>query len=141
MDSKKFLLGGIIGSIVNFFLGWLVWGMLLGKIMRDYSTHTPGVFRSPETMIWWALVVGNIGFGFLIAYVLSKANISTAASGAVTGAVVGLLVVIGIDFIMYAQMKVFGLKVIAIDAASSLVVNAIVGAVVGWFLGRGSKTS
>ena len=142
MDFKKFLLGGIIGGIVNLLLGWLVWGILLMDFMRTHSTHNvPSVFRNKEEMVWWAIVAGNFAFGFLIAYVLLKGNIKTVSGGASTGFMLGLLSCAGFDLIMYAQMTSFGRAAIGVDIAAAAVVTAIVGAVVGWFLGRGEKAS
>jgi len=141
MDIKKFLIGGIIGGVVNFLLGWLVWGILLMDIMRKHSTHMPGVFRNKEDMVWWAIIAGNIAFGLLVAYVLLKGNIKTAGAGASAGFILGLLSCAGFDLVMYAQMTTFGRAALAIDVVAAAIVTAIVGAVVGWFLGRGETAS
>ena len=42
-------------------------------------------------MIWWAMIVGNLAGGFLLAYIISKGNVSTAGGGAGTGFMVGLI--------------------------------------------------
>jgi hypothetical protein len=34
MNTNKFLIGGIIGGIAYFLIGWLVWGMLLMNFMN-----------------------------------------------------------------------------------------------------------
>ena len=141
MDFKKFLMGGIIGGIVNFLLGWLIYGILLMETMHKHATHSPGVFREEEKMIWWSLVLGNFALGFMITYVLMKGNIKSFGGGATTGFVVGLLTCLGLDTIMYAQMKVIGLTFIGIDVAVAAVITGIVGGIVGWFLGRGEKAS
>ena len=141
MDFKKFLMGGIIGGVVNFLLGWLVWGVLLMDLMRKHSTHMPGVFRGKEDMVWWAIIAGNIAFGFLVVYVLLKGNIKTAGGGASAGFMLGLLSCAGFDLIMYAQMTTFGRAAMAIDVVAAAIVTAVVGAVVGWFLGRGETAS
>ena len=141
MDFRKLFFGGIIGGIVNFLLGWLVYGILLMEIMRKHSTHRPSVFRTEEEMIWWSLILGNIAIGFMIAYVILKANIKTAGAGAVTGFVLGMLTSLGIDCIMYAQMKVFGRAVIAMDVVAAAIITAIVGAILGWYFGRGEKAT
>lgn len=141
MDFKKFLLGGIIGGVVNFLLGWLVYGILLMDTMHKHSTHMPGVFRTEDNMIWWSLVLGNFALGFMITYVLMKGNIKTVSGGATTGFVVGFLTSLGLDCIMYAQLNIFGRAMIGIDVAASALITAVVGAVVGWYLGRGEKAS
>jgi len=141
MNTNKFLLGGIIGGIANFFLGWLVWGILLMNLMKENSNQATGVFRSEDNMIWWALIVGNLAMGFLLSYILAKGNVNSAGGGAVTGAVAGLLISIGIDCMMYAQVDLFNTKALMIDVVASVAVSAIVGAIIGWFNGRGAKVA
>lgn len=139
MDSKKLFFGGIIGGIANFFLGWLVWGILLMDYLMKHSTHIPGVFRTEQEMVWWAMIVANLASGFLIAYILMKAKVGTFSGGMVTGAVIGLLTAVAFDCMMYAQMHVIGRAVMAVDAAASTIVTAIIGGIVAWYLGRGEK--
>lgn len=139
MNTSKFFLGGIIGGIINFFLGWLIYGMMLMSFMQAHSNNSSGAFRSETDMVWWALIVGCLASGFLLSYILSKSNIHTAASGASTGAVVGLLMGAAIDFGMYAQLTLWDTTAMAADIVASTVISAIVGAVIGWFLGRGKK--
>ena len=98
MNSQKFIVGGVVGGIVNFILGWLVYGMLLKDFMA--SNASSGIMRADSDMIWWALIVGNLCVGFLLAYVIGKGGAASAAKGAAVGFVVGLLVSLGYDLIM-----------------------------------------
>lgn len=142
MDLKKLFVGGIIGGIANFFLGWLIWGILLMKFMRDHSNPTASViFRTEADMVWWSLIVGNIALGFLVTYVLMKSSVKTAGTGAATGFVLGLLIAGAVNGIQYAQMKVYGITALAVDVLAAAVVSCVAGAVVGWFLGRGTTAS
>jgi len=142
MDSKKFIIGGLLGGVAHFFLGWVVWGMLIMGFMHNHSNPTAAIiFRNENEMKWWAMIVGNLTVGFLICYVLTKANIKNAAGGAFTGAVVGMLHSLATGLIVYAQMMIFGLPAIAADVVASAVVLGIVGGIVGWYLGRGDKGS
>jgi len=143
MNTNKFLVGGIIGGIANFLLGWLVWGTLLMSFMQGHTT-TPGkaVMRTDETMIWWALIGANLLLGFLISYILNKAGAMSAGAGAAIGAVVGLLMSASIDFFNYAFMDLSDSMItIVVDVLASIVVTAIVGAIIGWFNGRGVKAA
>jgi hypothetical protein len=118
MNSQKFIVGGIVGGIVNFILGWLVYGMLLKDFMA--SNASSGIMRADSDMIWWALIVGNLCVGFLLAYVIGKGGAASAAKGAAVGFVVGLLVSLGYDLIMYATSTVMtSLKGVAADVAGS----------------------
>jgi hypothetical protein len=137
MNSQKFILAGIAGGIVYFLLGWLVYGMLL----QDYMTENTlaGVMRDEKEMIWWALILGNLASGFVLAYVIGKGGAS-AGSGAMTGLVVGLLIALSFDLIMYATSKIItNMQFIAIDVIASAVMASIAGAVVGWVYSMGKK--
>ncbi len=139
MNTNKFLIGGIIGGVANFLLGWLIYGMLLMSFMHTHSNNTSGVFRAEADMVWWAMIAGNLALGFLFSYILNKTNVSSAATGAATGAVVGLLMSTAIDLTMYAQLNLFDTTAMAVDIVASTVISAIVGAVIGAYLGMGKK--
>ena len=137
MNSNKFLVGGIVGGVVYFVLGYVFYGLLLKNFFAESGMPT-----NMDNMIWWALIAGNLAAGFLFAYILGKANVSTAGGGAGVGLVVGLLISLSFDLIMYATgqgMK--ELKFIAADIAASTVMSVIVGSVVGWYYGMGKKAA
>src|SRR5438552_564902 len=137
MNSQKFVVGGLVGGIVNFLLGWVFFGMLL----KSFMTNNNVAMRADSDMIWWALIVGNLCMGFLLAYVIGKGGTASAGKGAGTGFVVGLLVCLGFDLIGYATSTASNsLKVIAADVAAVTVMSAIAGAVVGWVMRMSKKT-
>ncbi|MFI5185889.1 MAG: hypothetical protein ACHQF0_04145 [Chitinophagales bacterium] len=134
--NSKFIVGGIVGGIAYFILGWVIYGMLL----KDFFTSNGATMKPNSDMVWWALIVGNLAMGFLLAYVIGKGSAS-AGSGAATGFVLGLLITVGYDLIMYATAANAGtLKGIAADIAVSAVLSAIVGAIVGAVMGMSKKT-
>jgi hypothetical protein len=145
MNTNKFLIGGIIGGIAYFLIGWVVWGILLMNFMNEHTTDLgKAVMRKDANgevaMIWWALIVANLLWGFLLSYVLVKSNTSSAGGGASTGAVLGLLTSAGINCFNYAFMDMsVGYTGMAVDIVASTVVTAVIGAVVGWYLGMGKK--
>jgi hypothetical protein len=140
MNTNKFFLGGIVGGIANFLLGWLVWGILLLNFMKENSNQTSGIFRGEKDMVWWALIVGNLAIGFLISFILSKARIRSITGGALTAGFAGMLTSIGIDCMMYAQMDLFNTTGMLVDIAAATVVSAIVGAIIGGLNGRGTAS-
>ena len=143
MNTNKFLIGGIIGGIANFLLGWLVWGTLLMSFMQGHTTATgKAVMRTDENMIWWALILANLVLGFLMSYILNKAGVVSASAGAAIGAVVGLLMSASIDLFNYAFMDLSDSFItMVVDVLASIVVTAIVGAIIGWYNGRGVKAA
>ena len=137
MNTKNFFLGGIVGGVVYFLLGWLFYGTLLTTFFHEHPGTATNVEKPMDQMVWWALILGNLLTGFLLAYIFSKSGVSTLASGLVTGAVVGLLMCTSIDLIMYATTNISSKKAMAADVATFTVMSAIAGAVVGAVMGMG----
>jgi hypothetical protein len=141
MNTNKFLVGGIIGGIAYFLLGWLVWGMLLKDFMANNAGSATGVMRADDQVVWWALIIGNLFSGLALSYVLNKAGASNAGSGAATGAVISLLIAAGFDFTMYGVSNLMNTTSALVDIAASTVVGAIVGGIIGMYLGMGKKAA
>lgn len=142
MNTNKFLVGGIIGGIASFLLGWVVWGMLLMSFMKEHTSAAgQAAMRPDDNPVWWALVAGNLLLGFLLSYVLNKSGVRSAGAGAAVAAVVGLLFSATMDLFSYAFMDSSDTTAIVVDVLASTVVAAIIGAIIGWYLGRGSKVA
>jgi len=139
MDFKKLLLGGITGGIAFFFLGWLIYGMLLMNFMAAHPGTVGNVDRAQPDFMY--LIIGNLFMGLLMAYIFVRANVNSLAGGLVTGGIVGLLIAVGYDCMMYATTNIISKTAMAADVAAMTVMSAIVGAIVGLVLGMGKKTA
>ena len=138
MSTSKILVAGVVAGIVGFFLGFLVYGNLLMDFFSSNGGSAQGVQRNEEEMIWWALIVGHLLWGILLAYIFGQwATISTAATGAKSGAVIGLLMSGFWNLVMYATTNLYNLTAVLADIVIGAVLTAIVGAVAAWMLGRG----
>jgi membrane protein YqaA with SNARE-associated domain len=69
------------------------------------------------------------------------ANVRTAGKGFITGLIIFVLLGVANDFIGFATMNLFTVKLIAVDAALGGILGALTGTVVGWWLGRGTKAA
>lgn len=138
MNTNKFLIGGIIGGVASFLLGWLVWGMLLMNFMKEHTTEVgKAVMRADENIIWWALIAGNLLWGFVLSYVLNKSGANSFRTGAITAAVLSVLVAASYNCFIYAFNNIFDTTSMVVDIIANLVVGGIVGGIIGWYLGRG----
>lgn len=137
MKSNKILIGGLIGGVTSFLLGWIIYGVLL----KDAMTSPIAGLMKPETeMVWWAMIGSCLAQGYLLSYVFGKwANITTLVGGATAGATLGLLIALSYDLGFYAMSNMFTMGTMVMDVAMSTVMNAAVGAVVGWWLGRNQE--
>ena len=133
MDIKKFLTGTIVGAVLCFLLGWLIYGVILRHYLYWHGGTGGHIERTEPLMIY--LVVGNLLYGAFIAYVFVKANIRTLADGFITGGVIGLLVTGTFDFMMYATTHITSKHYILADTVAAAVMVAVVGAVLALVIG------
>ncbi|QQS29885.1 MAG: hypothetical protein IPM47_02725 [Sphingobacteriales bacterium] len=135
---NKILLSGLAGGVVAFFLGWILYGMLLSGLFE--TEYTNNVMRDENSMVWWALILGNLASGMLYAYIFGRwAGITNWMTGAQAGAIIGLLIGMYIDFIMYATADIMTLKGTLIDLVVCVIMGAATGATVAFVLGMGDK--
>jgi len=138
MSTNKILLAGLAGGVTTFLLGWLVYGILLSGFFEANQGTATGVSKSPEEMVMWAMIVGNLAWGFLLALVYGRwANISTFQTGAIAGAVIGFLAALSYGFIFFATSNIMNLTATIVDPLAYAVMSAIAGGVVALVLGRG----
>lgn len=134
MDIKKLAIGGIVGGILFFLLGWLIYGMLLMDFMKNHPGVISGYDKAEPDMLY--LIIGNLASGFLMAYIFVKAGINSLMGGLITGAVVGLLMAASMDCIMYATTNLVSKNMMMADVLAATAMSAIVGAVTGLVLGK-----
>ncbi|HMR43038.1 MAG TPA: hypothetical protein PKC40_04355 [Saprospiraceae bacterium] len=135
--NSKVLVAGIIGGIVAFLLGWLVYGILLMDFMAGQAGSATGVSKEMPDML--PLVLGNLFWGLAYAYIFGTwANIKTFSGGAMGGAIVGGLFAAAFDLIMLGTTNIMTPTGAIVDVIASIVMSAVVGGVIGWWLGRGS---
>lgn len=136
--NNKFLVGGLIGGVACFLVGYLIYGLALGDMMA--ANAMPGVNKAMADYNWPFLVLGNLATGFLLSYVLSKSNTSGFGPGATMGAVVGLLTIMGFDFVMYATSNIMtSMQAMFIDMIGFTVLLAVTGGIIGAYFGAGKK--
>ncbi|MBK8517474.1 MAG: hypothetical protein IPL55_14660 [Saprospiraceae bacterium] len=134
MNTNKILVAGLIGGVFSFFFGWLIYGILLADMMPE---NVPDLNRAEADMIWWAVIVSNLLYGILFAYVFVQwASISTWMGGAKAGAILGFLITASYDTGLFAFTKMHTMQSMIMDIVVGTIFAAIVGAVIGWWLGR-----
>ena len=133
MNTKTFVIAGLIGGIVDWLLGWLFYGILLA----DYF---PQPAESTKTMV--CILAGCLTFGFFISYIYNRwAQISTASTGAKAGAIIGFFMGLNASLFNMALVKGVTYERFALDLLVSIVLAAIVGAAVGFINGKLNRSS
>jgi len=132
MDIKKFITGTLVGGVTHFLLGFILYGLLLESFFIANAGSATGVNRGPEDMVWWALILGSLAFAALITYIFLKwAHISTFKSGLRRGAVIGFLLGLSFDMMMYATSNLMNLTAALVDIAVGTIMMGLVGGVIG----------
>jgi len=141
MKNNKYFLAAIVGGVVYFLLGWLIYGMLLMTFMKENSGLPADIYSKvfkPDTDInMGMLVLSCLLEGFLAASILSWSGVTSAGSGFTKMAIAGLLIVAYFDTTFYSVSNMFTMKSMIVDIISGTIIAAIGGAVVGWILGKG----
>ena len=91
MNVKNFIVGGIVGGIVDFFLVWLIYGILL----KDTFPIEEG---AKQNMVF--ILLGCMAFGFLISYVFAQSEgISKCVPGIKLAAGIALFMSLSTNFL------------------------------------------
>jgi len=138
MNSNKILIGALTGGIVLFLTGGLFYGVLLKDFMADNAGTASGVMKDSPDLLW--LIIGNLAYGYLLSIILGVwANKTTWSDGAKFAALIGLLMAIFFDTMMYATTNLYNMTLMITDIATMTVMSAIGGAAIGYVLGMGKK--
>jgi len=130
MNTKTFALSTIVGGIAYFFLGFLFYAVLLDGFFAAQQGTATGVQKS--TMEWWPLLLGNFAAAALLAYIfLQWAGIRSFSSGLKVGALIGFLIALGWDMIMYDTSNLMTLTGAFADVLVYAVMSGLAGGVIG----------
>ncbi len=132
--NTKTLIGGLIGGVVYFLLGMLVWGFLL----KDMMASNMSCMRAEAEMSIPLGIVANLLWGLFLAWVLTKfQNVNSFSTGMQTGALFTGFLALAMDIGFYTYSTMFNSwSAVAIDIALNIVMGAIVAGVIGWWYGR-----
>ncbi|MFC4816819.1 MULTISPECIES: hypothetical protein [unclassified Flavobacterium] len=125
MNLKNFIIGGILGGIVDFLLGWVFYGMLFKNI-----------YPPSENENLTFIFLGCLTYAFLLSFVFNKwAHIAKFTSGVTAGAIIGFFYGLSMNFFMYSNMA-FNPTNMLLDVAINIFMSAIVGGVIGLISGK-----
>jgi hypothetical protein len=134
----KIALATLVGTIVYFGIGWLVFEGLLGKYMSANTTQIVGFKKSEEEASMPMLIVSCAAYALLLAVVMGNwTQINTFKGGAILGATVGILVATMTNSYWYSTSHFFyGFAPILVDIAAAGLTVGIMGGAVAWMLGK-----
>jgi hypothetical protein len=135
MDSKRFALATLVGGLVVWGVGHLIFTMAFGGFYDANAGSATGVDRAEQ--IQWAVALGSLAYAALITYALGRRNAAFSLSeGAQVGAIVGFLLWFTVDFIFYGSTNLMNLTRTIVDPLLEIVRGGISGAVIAIVLRR-----
>jgi len=123
MTTQRYVLGTVVGGLVLFFLGYLIYGIVFAGFFAANAGSATGVTR--ESLNFVALGIGQLAWGAALTVILGWSRASSAGEGAKVGAAVGLLVFLGFDLTLYATTNTQNLAASLVDAILATVLFAI----------------
>lgn len=138
MNTSRLLLAALGGGIASWLCGAVIYGMILMGPMKEAMTEGAKAIMKPDGTDSMVLYfVSSLFFALLLAYVYERwGNIRTMQTGAMAGAIIGILYALSADTGIMAGSDMFKSNMILVyDALGYLVMGGVTGAVVGWILG------
>lgn len=133
--NSKILIGIVLAFLISFLCGWLIFGYLLVDFYNQYSNDFIGLKKDP--MVMWSMVVSNLAYALMLAYVFQIAAVKTVAKGAMVGMIVTVLISLSYDMFIFSQMNLIGYRIMAANTVANGAIGGLIGAVLGWWSGRG----
>jgi hypothetical protein len=130
----KLIISTIVGAIIFFFLGWLLYGVIFAGLFNDsYGV----VMRSQGDYKLWSMIVANILEAFFLAWLYPKyyKGGSPAGEGFIFGIWMGFLLSLPMIFYVWASFQVKYVGAL-IDGIISFVLVVIVGLFIGLIYGK-----
>ena len=143
MNTKRVVIGTIVGAVAIYFLGILIWDVLFDGFFEANRGSATGVPR--ENPILWAEIVGSVLYALAFSLSLEKSKVPTnIVTGIVVGAVAGILIWGTADFTMYAFTNMRNLAAVTADTLLEGVrggITCAILAIVGGFVSGKSAAS
>jgi uncharacterized membrane protein len=128
VDFKRFLAGTIVGGIVLYVVGYLIFSVAFASFYAANTGTATGADRTTE--LTWAVVLGSLGYAALICYAMGPRPASGLSAGFKIGAIVGFLMWVAVDLTYYGILNVSNLTRTIVDPLLELIHGGIGGAVI-----------
>ena len=135
MDAKRFVVGTVVGGIVLYIVGYLIFTMIFARFYAANAGSATGVDRSSE--LTWAVALGSFAYAALVIFAMgNRVGPSSIGGGIKIGAVVGFLLWLTADFILYGSTNIANLTRTIVDPLLEIVHGGIGGFFIALVAGR-----
>ena len=130
MDTKKLLLGTLVGSVAFFLLGGLFYGFLLMDFFMNNTGSATGVYKDPPEFV--TLILGNLVTAFFFTYIFLRfGNVGSFGDGLKAGATVAFMNALGFNLIMLGTANIGTMTSAMVDVVVFTAMGGIAGGVIG----------
>jgi len=138
MDTKRILIGTLVGGVAMYVFGYLIFELVFGGFYARNVGSASGVLR--DTPLQWAVALGSLSLAALVTLAIeTRPGPLTIGKGFTTAAVVGFLLWLGVDLLRYGGTNVPNLTRTLVDPVLEIVRNGAVGVIVAAVLARIGK--
>jgi len=124
----KILRGTIFGGISYFFLGWIIYGILLMGFLSDNMNQCAA---RPDEMIWWAIILSNFTAALLLTLLLKWFGAKGIVDGLKIGSLFGLLYASTVGLSSWSMTTMYTkFGALVVDVLASTVVLAVTGMII-----------
>lgn len=124
MNAKNFLVSGIVGGLVNFLLGWLLYGIV-------FESQFP--VKEGDVMNITMIALGSLVSGLFVAYIFTKwAHINNWMTGIKSGAILGFFLALYWNFFINVKKSTDNIdwQIFGLDTILTIVLTALTGAAI-----------
>jgi hypothetical protein len=135
MSGKAFGSATLVGGIVSFVVGYLIWGMLFADFFASNAGTATGVMKDPPDMV--PLFLGTlVGAALMTLIIVRWAKASSAGDGLRIGATVGFMISLNMGLVWYGTSNINTMTSMLVDPFLGAVHGGIVGAVIAVVAGK-----
>lgn len=128
---SRFVAALVAGMATLAVLGSVLYGAVFARLFA--ANVDAGIMKQPPALLWVGLA--HLPSGLLLTLVVSWRGATSAAAGAVTGAILGFLMAASYDFSQYGTTNAWSLRLTLVEPLISAMLVGGAGAVVGLVLG------
>jgi hypothetical protein len=130
MDAKRFVIGTLVGGIVLYATGYLIFDVAVAQYYANNAGSATGVARTPQLV--WAVLLANLAYAALIVFTAGNRGAALSlAEGATIGAIVGFLLWSAADFVFYGTTHISNLTRTIVDPLLEIVHGGLGGVAIG----------
>lgn len=136
--TLKSVLAVLAAAAVGFFLGWLLWGLVLIDFFKSNMTFYEGLMEEEPSILTY--IIGNLSTGVMLVYVLSIAGYKSFGKGFLAGLIITFLFALTIDSYFYGGMNLWTFQAMIVDVLINAMVGGLMAGVAGLILGTGKES-